>query len=63
MQAEELIRKLADKADIRINGDRPWDIRVHNDALYARVLKQGTLGLGRHVLPRSARKAGTVPVA
>lgn len=46
MQAEELIRKLADKADIRINGDRPWDIRVHNDALYARVLKQGTLGLG-----------------
>ncbi|MBQ4616593.1 MAG: cyclopropane fatty acyl phospholipid synthase [Mailhella sp.] len=46
MQAQEFIRKLAEKADIRINGDRPWDIRVHNDALYARVLKQGTLGLG-----------------
>lgn len=46
MRAEELVRKLAEKADIRINGDRPWDIRVHNEALYARVLKQGTLGLG-----------------
>ncbi|MBQ8664287.1 MAG: hypothetical protein IJ474_00690, partial [Mailhella sp.] len=46
MQAQELIRKLAEKADIRINGDRPWDIRVHNDELYARVIKHGTLGLG-----------------
>ena len=46
MQAEELIRSLAEKADIRINGDRPWDIRVHNEALYSRVLKHGTLGLG-----------------
>lgn len=46
MQAEDLIRRLAEKADIRINGDRPWDIRVHNDALYGRVLKHGTLGLG-----------------
>lgn len=46
MQAREIVQKLAEKADIRINGDRPWDIQVHNDDLYARVLKQGTLGLG-----------------
>lgn len=46
MQARELVEKLAREADIRINGDRPWDIQVHNDELYARVLKQGTLGLG-----------------
>ena len=46
MKAEELIRRLAEKADIRINGERPWDIKVHNSDLYARVLKQGTLGLG-----------------
>lgn len=46
MQARELVERLAREADIRINGDRPWDITVHNDNLYARVLKQGTLGLG-----------------
>ena len=46
MKARELVQKLAEKADIRINGDRPWDIQVHNDELYARVLRQGTLGLG-----------------
>lgn len=46
MQARDIVQKLAEKADIRINGDRPWDIQVHNDELYARVLKQGTLGLG-----------------
>ena len=46
MKARELVQKLAEKADIRINGDRPWDIQVHNDDLYARVLRQGTLGLG-----------------
>jgi len=36
---------LAD-ADITINGSRPWDIQVHNDKLYSRVLRQGSLGLG-----------------
>ncbi len=46
MQAREIVQRLAEKADIRINGDRPWDIQVHNDELYARVLRQGTLGLG-----------------
>jgi cyclopropane-fatty-acyl-phospholipid synthase len=33
-------------ADIRIDGDRPWDVRVHDERLYQRVLSQGTLGLG-----------------
>ena len=32
--------------DIRIDGDRPWDIQVHNEEFYARALNQGTLGLG-----------------
>jgi cyclopropane-fatty-acyl-phospholipid synthase len=34
------------KADIRVDGDRPWDIRVHDDRLFHRVLAEGTLGLG-----------------
>jgi len=33
-------------ADIQINGTRPWDIQVHDDSFYARVLSQGSLGLG-----------------
>lgn len=24
------------EADIRVGGDRPWDIRVHNEGLYKR---------------------------
>jgi cyclopropane-fatty-acyl-phospholipid synthase len=38
--------QLVEPADIRIGGDRPWDVRVHDDRLFARVLSQGTLGLG-----------------
>lgn len=33
-------------ADIRLNGDRPWDIRVHHPRLYRRVLTGWSLGLG-----------------
>jgi len=33
-------------ADIRINGNRPWDIRVHDDRFYRRALSEGSLGLG-----------------
>ena len=41
-----IAQKLLAHADIEINGTRPWDIIVHNDQLYARVLSQGSLGLG-----------------
>ena len=37
---------LLEKADIKINGNRPWDMQVHNKDLYKRVLLQGSLGLG-----------------
>jgi cyclopropane-fatty-acyl-phospholipid synthase len=33
-------------ADIRVDGDRPWDIQVHDQRVWARTLAQGTLGLG-----------------
>lgn len=33
-------------ADITINGNRPWDIQVHNNSLFARILSEGSLGLG-----------------
>lgn len=34
------------RADIRINGDRPWDLIVHRDEFYPRVFREGSLGLG-----------------
>ncbi|GAA4816469.1 cyclopropane-fatty-acyl-phospholipid synthase [Marinicella pacifica] len=33
-------------ADVQIGGDRPWDLQVHDNRFYARVLAQGSLGLG-----------------
>lgn len=38
--------KLLEPADIRLNGDRPWDIRVHNPKLYQRVMRDGSIGFG-----------------
>lgn len=38
------------EADIRVGGDRPWDIRIHNEGLYKRVLREGTLGAGEAYL-------------
>ena len=34
------------KADIRINGSRPWDIQVKDERFYKRVFLQGSVGLG-----------------
>ncbi|PTY37281.1 cyclopropane-fatty-acyl-phospholipid synthase [Saccharospirillum sp. MSK14-1] len=32
-------------ADIRINGERPWDIQIYNTAFYKRILRDGSIGL------------------
>jgi cyclopropane-fatty-acyl-phospholipid synthase len=40
------IERLFTSADIRIDGNRPWDIRVHDSRLFPRVLKGGSLALG-----------------
>ena len=33
-------------ADVRVNGDRPWDMRVADGRVFGRILREGTLGLG-----------------
>ena len=38
--------RLVEPAGIQIDGDRPWDVRVHDERLFQRVLSHGTLGLG-----------------
>src|SRR3990167_5385244 len=43
---KEKSQQILANADIQINGGRPWDIVVHDDRFYHRVLSQGSLGLG-----------------
>jgi cyclopropane-fatty-acyl-phospholipid synthase len=40
------IEQFLASADVRPNGDRPWDIQIRNDGLFTRILSQGSLGLG-----------------
>ena len=40
------VEKLLARADVAINGDRPWDLQVSHPRFFQRVLAQGSLGLG-----------------
>jgi cyclopropane-fatty-acyl-phospholipid synthase len=44
--AERAIRDLVGRAGIEVGGSRPWDVKVHDNRFYARVLKDGSLGVG-----------------
>lgn len=44
--AKKMVEDLLAEADIRVNGGRPWDMQVHNEKLYGRLLREGSLGLG-----------------
>jgi len=37
---------LLEQADVVVGGSRPWDIQVHDERFYTRVLLNGSLGLG-----------------
>ncbi len=39
-------QRLFDHAGVVFNGDKPWDIQVHNPKLYRRILTGGSIGLG-----------------
>jgi cyclopropane-fatty-acyl-phospholipid synthase len=40
------VARAAGAADVRIDGDRPWDPRIHDERFYDRLLADGSLGLG-----------------
>jgi cyclopropane-fatty-acyl-phospholipid synthase len=40
------ITEMLSLAGIGINGNNPWDIKVHNEKFYVRTLADGSLGLG-----------------
>ena len=46
MKAEEIVQGLLSEAGVEINGKNPWDIQVHDDRLYQRLLSEAGLGLG-----------------
>jgi cyclopropane-fatty-acyl-phospholipid synthase len=44
--AEATIEDLFASAEIRLGGERPWDIRVHDGRFFRRILTGGTLAFG-----------------
>ncbi len=44
--ANRKIAEILEQADIQVNGERPWDIQVHDERFYDRVPYEGTLGAG-----------------
>jgi cyclopropane-fatty-acyl-phospholipid synthase len=41
-----VLNELAGEANIRFNGDAPWDIQVYDEDVYRRILSKGSLGFG-----------------
>ena len=40
------VLKLLSAVDVGVDGERDWDLQVHDDRFYGRVLRRGSLGLG-----------------
>lgn len=45
-KSESVIKDLFALAEIEVDGSNPWDIQVHDDRFYDRVLRETALGLG-----------------
>ena len=43
---EQIARGMLERAGVVVDGSAPHDIQVHNGQFYARVLREGSLGLG-----------------
>jgi cyclopropane-fatty-acyl-phospholipid synthase len=50
--AKTFIIKLLESAHITVNGNGPNDIRVHNEAFYTRVMREGALGVGESYMDK-----------
>ncbi|MCF6299820.1 MAG: cyclopropane fatty acyl phospholipid synthase [Proteobacteria bacterium] len=46
LKLRNTVERILSAADIKINGNRSWDLQVHNNNFYSRVLAKGSLGLG-----------------
>ncbi len=45
-RVRRFIESVAQEMDVNINGDRPWDIQVHEPQFFYRVAQEGSVGLG-----------------
>ena len=43
---QNTVEKILKSVDVEINGSRPWDLQIHDDRFYSRVLRGGSLALG-----------------
>ena len=43
---KQLAEKLLNLAEVRINGEKPWDIQIHDERFYKRVVTEVELGIG-----------------
>ncbi len=43
---KKIVKKLFEEADIKINGNRQWDIQVHNNKFFNRVFLRGSIAVG-----------------
>ncbi len=46
MTAKDKIRELLALADVKLNGPDPWDMQVHDERFYQRVLSHASMGVG-----------------
>jgi len=46
MRAKQIVSELLSEAGISLNGKMPYDIQVHDDRFYRRILSETELGLG-----------------
>jgi len=44
--AEAIVRELFGHADVQVGGTREWDIKVHDQRFYERVLRDASIGFG-----------------
>lgn len=45
-KSKEFAKVMLGAAGITINGNQPWDIVVHDESLYDRIMRYGSIGLG-----------------
>jgi cyclopropane-fatty-acyl-phospholipid synthase len=45
-RAQDLFRDLLAQAGVTVGGSEPWDLQVHDERVWTRILRDGTLGAG-----------------
>lgn len=43
-KAKRLLEKHLERVDVRVGGSRPWDVTVHDDRFFLRVIRDGAFG-------------------